>query len=83
MLTKETKSEILKHFRKDGSAAEMVRANDVQGLLAKCKEAGYDVTEGDVSELIADACEVNLDEVAAIAGGCGIGGGCGSGSCWQ
>lgn len=80
MISEEKKKEILAKIGKDRETLNMMNKHDIQGLLAKCKEAGFDVTEGDVTEFIVGSTgEISDDELNAVSGGCG--GRCSTGGC--
>ena len=85
MISKEKRAEIWEKLGADEAAQKLFDAQDVQGLLAKCKECGFDVTEGDIAELFVEDGEVSKEELNAIAGGgCGdriLYGPCGKNSC--
>lgn len=86
MLSQEKKMEIWKKLKDDAEFRKMLASSDVQGLIAKCKEAGVEVTEGDIAELYVDTKELSDDELDAVSGGVGLDeciqyGPCGRSSC--
>lgn len=82
MLNKEIKAEIWKKLGNDDDVRAMLANHDVQGLLAKTKEAGFALTEADVTEFMVGSAEISDEELSAVSGGCSIvNDGCGSGSC--
>ena len=81
MISEEMKKEILAKIGKDKEAVAMMSKRDIQGLIAKCKSAGFDVTEGDVSEFIVGSeGDLSKEELDAVSGGSCIFG-CSSGTC--
>ena len=85
MLNEDIKKAIVEKFGANEEIRALVAARDVAALVAKFKEAGFDVTEGDVAEALIGTGPVNDDELTTIAGGCCWGSagpyGCGPGSC--
>lgn len=84
MLSQEKKTEIWEKLKNDKEFRKMLISSDVQGLSVKCKEAGFEVTEGDIAELFVDAKELSDDELNAVSGGadlleCVFQGRCGGG----
>ena len=71
MLSQEKKTEIWEKLKNDKEFCKMLTSSDVQGLAVKCKEAGFEVTEGDIAELFVDAKELSDDELDAVSGGAG------------
>lgn len=69
MLSLETKKEILKKLADDKETPAMFSAHDIQGIAAKCAEAGFEVTRGDVEELFLTARDFSDDALDAVAGG--------------
>lgn len=77
MISEEMKKEILAKIGKDKEAVAMMNKRDIQGLIAKCKNVGFDVTEGDITEFVVGSTgELSDDELDAVSGGCGDGGAC-------
>lgn len=84
MLSQEKKMEIWGKLKDDAEFRKMLTSSDVQGLISKCKEAGVEVTEGDIAEIYVDTKELCDDELDAVSGGkgeCIDYGPCGRGSC--
>ncbi len=78
MISEEKKKAILAKIGKDKEAVAMMNKRDIQGLIAKCKNVGFDVTEGDITEFVVGSTgELSDDELNAVsAGSCGDGGTC-------
>lgn len=85
MLSNELLKEITAKFGNDSELRNFIAARDVQAIVAKCKEAGFDVTEGDVAEAVINSGSISDDELNCVAGGCCFGNagpyGCGPQSC--
>lgn len=69
MLSKELQAEILEKFNADEEAGKMMKELNIPGLLAKSKEAGYDLTEADITEIFVSTKEFSDDEIEAVSGG--------------
>ncbi len=82
MLNLELKNEIINKLGQDKEFLAMVSSRDIPGILAKCQEAGIEVTEGDVAEYVVGSDELSAEELDSVSGGCGTGPyGCGKASC--
>lgn len=85
MLNEDIKKAIMEKFGENDEIRALVATRDVAALVAKLKEAGFDVTEGDVAEALIGTGPVNDDELTNVAGGCCWGSagpyGCGERSC--
>lgn len=86
MLNEDIKKAIMEKCGENDEIRTLVAARDVTALVAKLKEAGFDVTEGDVAEALIGTVPLNDDELTNVAGGgCCWGNagpyGCGPGSC--
>ena len=73
MLNKDKIIEIMTKLGQDEEVKAMLAASDIQGLFAKCKAAGIDVTEGDITEYVISQSEVSKEELDAVSGGCSHG----------
>lgn len=80
MLSEELQNEIREKLSADAEACKMMEELDVPGLIAKCKKAGYDLSEADITEIFLETRELSEDELSAVAGG-SAGGKCPACSC--
>ena len=63
MLSEELQNEIREKLSADAEACKMMEELDVPGLIAKCKKAGYDLSEADITEIFLGIRELSEDEM--------------------